>query len=98
MDIITDNYYALNHSFLYYLHEKDNFNIDAFYKLINYIDFLPKKQDNITLQLMIIQNEILKHIIYHFDPKDISKITNLPDNYLEHLSTLELSIKKYFRK
>ena len=81
MDIITDNYYALNHSFLYYLHEKDNFNIDAFYKLINYIDFLPKK-----------------HIIYHFDPNDISKITNLPDNYLEHLSTLELSIKKYFRK
>ncbi len=98
MDIITDNYYALNHSFLYYLHEKDNFNIDAFYKLINYIDFLAKKQDNITLQLMIIQNEILKHIIYHFDPNDISKITNLPDNYLEHLSTLELSIKKYFRK
>lgn len=98
MDIITDNYYALNYSFLYYLHEKDNFNIDAFYKLINYIDSLPQKQDNIILQLIFIQNEILKHIIYHFDPNDISRITNLPDNYLEYLSMLELSIKKYFMK
>lgn len=40
--------------------------------------------------------QVLRHIIYHFDPGDLSRISNLPCNYNEELETLERIIRNYF--
>ncbi|MBQ8982191.1 MAG: hypothetical protein IJ079_01280 [Lachnospiraceae bacterium] len=97
MNLIEDNYLAANHSFLYALHEKDCFDKEAFMELCEYISTLKEKDDTITLQLCSIQNELLKHIIYHFDPKDMSRIQNLPDDYTDYILKLEQAINQYLK-
>ena len=97
LDVIENNCKAANNSFLYYLHERDVFDTDAFTKLLDCINVLEEKQEDLLEQLYFIQNKTLKHIIYHFDPNDRSRITNLPDNYWDYLSELENAIGKYTR-
>lgn len=93
--MIEDNFEAVNNSFLYHLHERNRFDTDAFVKLLEGINALEEKQEDVLEQLRFIQIEILKHIIYHFDPNDGSRITNLPDDYWEYLTDLEDAIGKY---
>lgn len=93
--MIKDNFKATNISFLYYLHERNLFDTDAFAKLIDDINALEEKQEDVLERLRFIQIEILKHIVYHFDPKDGSRITNLPDDYWEYLTELEYAIGRY---
>ncbi|MDE7479396.1 MAG: hypothetical protein K2M91_15925 [Lachnospiraceae bacterium] len=95
--LIEDNYKATNSSFLFYLHERDMFDIDAFSRLLDGINGLEEKQEELLEQLHFIFSEILKHIIYHFDPNDTSRITNLPDDYWEYLLDLENAIGRYIR-
>lgn len=93
--LVEDNFEAANNSFLYRLHERNRFDTDAFVKLLEGINALEEKQEDVLEQLRFIQIEILKHIIYHFDPNDGSRITNLPDDYWEYLTDLEDAIGKY---
>lgn len=93
--MIEDNFKAANNSFSYYLHERNLFDTDAFAKLIDDINALEEKQEDVLEQLRFIQIEILKHIVYHFDPNDKSRITNLPDDYWEYLTELEYAIGRY---
>lgn len=93
--LIEDNFEAANNSFLYHLHERNLFDTDAFVKLLQDINALEEKQEDVLEQLRSIQIEILKHVIYHFDPNDESRITNLPEDYWEYLTDLEDAIGKY---
>lgn len=95
--LIEENYKAANDSFLYFLHERDLFDIDAFAKLLDSINSLEEGKENILERLNVIQKEILKHIIYHFDPNDSSRITNLPEDYWAYLTGLEDAVGKYTR-
>ncbi|MDE5825541.1 MAG: hypothetical protein K2H91_12775 [Lachnospiraceae bacterium] len=97
LNVIEDNCKAANNSFLYYLHERDVFDIEAFTKLLDCINVLEEKQEDMLEQLYFIQNETLKHIIYHFDPNDMSRITNLPDDYWDYLLDLENTIGNFKR-
>ena len=97
LDVVEDNCIATNNSFLYYLHERDVFDTDAFAGLLDGINGLEEKQEDVLEQLHFIYSETLKHIIYHFDPNDTSQITNLPDDYWEYLSDLENAIGRYTR-
>lgn len=95
--LIEENYKATNNSFLCFLHEKDLFDIDAFVQLLDSINSLEEGKANVLEQLNFIQKETLKHIIYHFDPDDNSRITNLPEDYWAYLSGLEDAVGKYAR-
>ncbi len=96
-NLIDKNYNVEIGSFLYYLHEKDSFNIEEFVKLCGYIDKLPFKSEETKEKLFFIQSQTLRHIIYHFDPTDQSYINNLPENYWEYIEMLEDSISKYIK-
>lgn len=93
--VIEENYKAANDSFLYFLHERDLFDTDAFAKLLDSINSLEEGKVNVLEQLNFIQKETLKHMIYHFDPNDSSQITNLPEDYWAYLSKLEDAVRKY---
>lgn len=93
--LIEDNDKAANNSFLYSLHERNMFDTEAFTKLLDCINALEPGSKEALICLNHIQSEILKHVIYHFDPGDMSHIGNLPENYWEYLSRLEESIRRY---
>lgn len=92
--IIDDNINADNNSFLYYLHEENTFNIKSLIDLCNYINTLDCISIMNLKRLYCIQNQAVRHIVYHFDPNDCSRITNLPDNYWDYIDILNEAISK----
>ena len=97
LNLIDDNYKCINNSFLYDLHERDLFDCEKIENLCDYIVSLNQKDEGTILKLFFIQSEMMKHIIYHFDPKDMSTISNLPKNYMDYILKLEDSINKYLK-
>lgn len=93
-NIIEDNKNATNQSFLYFLHEENIFDEKSFSELYNYIN----KLDSVSLtelkDLYFIQNQIMRHLIYHFDEDDFSKIINLPATYWKYIDLLDHAIRK----
>ena len=95
--LIEENYKAANNSFVYLLHERDLYDTDAFARLLDCINSLDEGEETILEQLNAILRETLKHIIYHFDPDDSSRIPNLPEDYWAYLTDLEDAVGKYAR-
>ena len=70
-NLIEDNKKAENQSFLYFLHEEKKFDAKALNDLCHYIIEL----DTISLEQLrdihYIENQILRHLVYHFDDNDL---------------------------
>lgn len=95
---LKDNYEAERNSFLYYLHERNFFHEEAFSELCECILDLSRTHPgdkDILLQISFIYEQVLKHIIYHFDPNDLSIITNFPCDYNEKLELLGYLVTLY---
>lgn len=90
--IIDDNINAANQSFLYFLHEENKFDKKSILNLTNHIQTL----DSVTVlelrKLYFIQNQIIKHIVYHLDKNDMYEISNLPSDYWEYIELLDVAI------
>lgn len=88
-NLIEDNKKGENQSFLYFLHEEKKFDVKALDDLCHYIIEL----DTISLgqlrDIHYIENQILRHLVYHFDDNDLSKISNLPFEYWEYIEPFE---------
>lgn len=88
-NLIEDNKRGENQSFLCFLHEEKKFDVKALDDLCHYIIEL----DTIGLEQLrdihYIENQILRHLVYHFDDNDLSKISNLPFEYWEYIEPFE---------
>ena len=95
-NLIEDNKKAENQSFLYFLHEEKKFDAKALNDLCHYIIEL----DTISLEQLrdihYIENQILRHLVYHFDDNDLSKITNLPFDYWEYIEPFERLVACFY--
>lgn len=99
LKILNDNFEAEDSSFLYYLHEENYFDETAFSELCSSLSSLCDTHPHdkkVSAQIFFIYGQALRHIIYHFEPGDLSRISNLPCNYNEELEMLERIITKYF--
>lgn len=99
LKVLHDNFEAEEHSFLDYLHEENYFHETAFAELCGCIFTLCRTHPHdkeVSAQLCFIYGQVLRHLIYHFDPGDLSRISNLPCNYNEALDTLEQILSIYF--
>lgn len=99
LKVLNDNFEAENNSFLYYLHEEYFFHKTAFSELCGSLSALCHTHPHdkaVSAQICFIYGQVLRHIIYHFDPDDLSRISNLPCDYNEELEMLERIITKYF--
>lgn len=97
--ILRDNCKAENGSFLYYLHEENVFHQAAFSDLCECIAALGRthpRDPAVSGQVCFVYGQVLRHILYHFDPDDLSRISNLPRDYGESLQRLERAIAAYF--
>lgn len=99
LKVLNDNFEAEDNSFLYYLHEENYFHMAAFSELCSSLSSLCDTHPHdkkVSAQICFLYGQVLRHIIYHFDPGDLSRISNLPCNYNEELETLERIIRNYF--
>ena len=95
-NLIEDNKKAENKSFLYYLHEENIFDRQSLADLCRYIENLDSISIDQMRDLHFIENQILRHLVYHFDSNDLSKISNLPDEYREYIEPFEQAVTKLY--
>ena len=100
LQIILDNEVATNNSFLYYLHEINRFDVEQFDVLCKAIsdittDFDIKENKAIAYKVHFIYTQIIYHILYHFNPNDLSCIENLPADFPEHLDKLDVLVHNF---
>lgn len=48
-----------------------------------------------TAKILGVFNRITQIFMYHFDPNDICKIENFPENYTEYFERLEFAVRAY---
>lgn len=99
LNVLRANFEAEDNSFVYYLHEENYYHKAAFSELCSSVSSLCRTHPHdkmVSAQICFIYGQVLRHIIYHFDPGDLSRISNLPCNYNEELETLDRLITKYF--
>lgn len=96
--VILDNYFCNENSFVYYLHEKSYFSNEKFWEFYESITaFASKEKDvEITRKITSIYQKILKELIYHFDPIDVSVLANFPENYNDYIERLDLALLAYY--
>ena len=95
-NLIEDNRRADHFSFLYYLHEEKDFRVEALVNLCQYLERLESVSIEQLRDLRWIENQILRHLVYHFDENDLSKISNLPMNYWEEVEAFEQVISNLY--
>lgn len=99
LKVLNENFEAKNNSFLYYLHEENFFHEAAFAELCDSLFFLCDTHGHdkvVSARICFIYGQVLKHIMYHFDLRDMYRIQNLPDDYNEKIEMMEHAVQKYF--
>ena len=97
-NLIEDNRRADHFSFLYYLHEEKDFRVDALVDFCNYLEKMESVSIEQLRDLRWIENQILRHLVYHFDSNDLSRMSNLPTNYWEVLEAFEQVVSKLYER
>ena len=95
-NLIEDNKKAENQSFLYYLHEEKVFDRQSLADLCHYVEKIDSISIDQLRDLHFIENQILRHLVYHFDSNDLSKISNLPDEYRKYIEPFEQAVTKLY--
>ena len=83
-----------NQNFLYFLHEEDKFDCSSLSALCQYLAKIEAISLGQLKDLHFIQEQILKHLVWHFDSQDLYIISDLPSDYWEYLDHMGLEIKK----
>ena len=81
---------------MYYLHEEGKFDcsvLSAFCQYLAKIEAISLAQ---VKYLHFIQEQILKHLVWHFDIQDLYTISDLPSDYWEYLDSIECEINELF--
>lgn len=95
-NLIEDNKKAENQSFLYFLHEEKTFDVKSLDDLCQYISELDTISFEQLRDIHFIETQILRHLVYHFDDNDLSKISNLPFEYWEYIEPFEALVASLY--
>ena len=99
--IISDNFYAKNSSFVYFLHEECYFSVEKFWEYYESVAALArldisKKDLELTMHISCSYQSILQEMIFHFDPNDIAVMEKFPLNYTEFIERIDFAVRAYF--
>lgn len=101
--VLDNNYNIAEQSFLYYLHEKRQFNTESFWQLYDSIVELGKCNSNEKLnvqlvrELIFVYKNILECFLYHMDLKDLYKIEKFPqEQYTLYIERLDIAVDAFF--
>jgi len=103
---LKKNYNCEVGSFIYSLHEKNYFDEDLYWKyyncILNLSTYYKDKEYDTDITKMIVHtySYFLKSLVWHYNPNDMSRIINVPNDRL-HLFIERLSVRveySYFGK
>ena len=97
-NLIEDNRRADHFSFLYYLHEKKVFHSESLAALCQYLVGLESVTIAQLRDLRWIETQILRHLVYHFDENELSKISNLSMDYWEEVEVFEQVVSNLYNR
>lgn len=104
LKILKDNAEGIKGSFIYFLHEQDMFNEEAFYNYLNSINEITNKTSNkpldreVTFMIIKTYSYILRSFIYHLAPSDLLRIKNYPeDKYFDYIEELKNTVDNYIQ-
>ena len=81
---------------MYYLHEEGKFDSSSLSALCQYLAKLEAISLAQLKDLHFIQEQILKHLVWHFESQDLYIIYDLPSDYGEYLDSIECEINELF--
>lgn len=72
--------------------------MNALVVFCNYLEKMESVSIEQLRDLRWIENQILRHLVYHFDSNDLSRISNFPTNYWEVLEAFEQVVSKLYER
>ena len=85
-----------NQNFLYFLHEEDKFDCSSLSAFCQYLAKIEAISLGQLKDLHFIQEQILKHLVWHFESQDLYIISDLPSDYWEELEAFEQVISNLY--
>lgn len=99
IEIISNNYLANKSSLVGSLNDSSYFSIEKFWEFYDSIAKLAAESyydREISMQISISYQNILKMMIYHFSPHDVAVMKNFPDNYDDYIERLDYVVHSYY--
>ncbi|WP_141505671.1 Imm41 family immunity protein [Paenibacillus luteus] len=104
VEVLKSNYEGTENSFIYFLHEQNNFNQEAFWDYFNCIVDITDEtsnQNNLNRDLSQMVSKtytfIMRSLLWHFHPKDLYMVENIPEKNLHlYIERLEFAYLGYF--
>ena len=98
MSFIRKNVQLEEGTFLYYLHEESLFHEESYKELCAYIEGVESISLEEFKELIFLHHQVIRHLVYHFDPVDIVELRDFPKDYWEVIDRMDSAVKRATQK
>jgi len=98
MSFIRKNVQLEEGTFLYYLHEESLFHEESYKELCAYIEGVKSISLEEFKELIFLHHQVIRHLVYHFDPVDIVELRDFPKDYWEVIDRMDSAVKRVTQK
>lgn len=98
MSFIRKNVQLEEGTFLYYLHEESLFHEESYKGLCACIEGLESISLEDFKNLVFLHHQVIRHLVYHFDPMDIVELKSFPTDYWEVIDRMDSAVKRVTQK
>ena len=98
MSFIRKNVLLEEGTFFYYLHEESFFHEESYKELCAYIEGLEYISLEDFKDLVFLHHQLIRHLVYHFDPVDIVELKSFPKDYWEVIERIDIAVKRITQK
>ena len=98
MSLIRKNVLLEEGTFFYYLHEESHFHEESYKELCAYIEGLEYISLEDFKDLVFLHHQVIRHLVYHFDPVDIVELKSFPKDYWEVIERIDIAVKRITQK
>ena len=98
MSFIRKNVLLEEGTFFYYLHEESLFHEESYKELCSYIEGLESISLEDFKDLVFLHHQVIRHLVYHFDPVDIVELRDFPKDYWEVIDRMDSAVKRATQK
>ena len=98
MSLIRKNVLLEEGTFFYNLHEESLFHGESYKELCAYIEGLESISLEDFKDLVYLHHQLIRHLVYHFDPVDIVELKSFPKDYWEVIERIDIAVKRITQK
>ena len=98
MSFIRKNVLLEEGTFFYYLHEESLFHEESYKELCAYIEELKSISLEDFKDLVFLHHQVIRHLVYHFDPVDIVELKSFPPDYWKVIDRIDSAVKRVTQK